>query len=724
LRIALQGVQYNNASVTFNDIACRHAVHFIGSNDRHQAVLRPRTEDSNSRKQQQRGGVYGNGSKSVNLVKLVDAKDITKKGYESDKNCPNREPFAISKSAPASDISEQKKTEVALRQSEARLREYARVVEGLEEMIVVVRRDYRYIIANDAFVNYRGLKKEEVIGRHVAEVLNKGVFEEIIKAKLDEAFQGKIVRFEMKYSYPHLGERDLLISYFPIEAEGRIDSVASVLQDVTDRKRAEAELREREDRYRDLVESSHDLICTHDLNGKLLSVNSAAAKALEYEVSALLETPMREIIAPAFREQFDQYLVRIGKRGADKGFMAVQTRTGQQRIWQYDNTLRTEGVSLPIVRGMAQDVTERVSAERRLRESEARLRLLVHAANIGLFDWDLITNEIYFSPEWKSQIGYAPHEIPNHFDEWQCRVHPDDLGQVLQKVKTYLANPQGQYQVEFRFRHKTGAYRWILTKGDVLSDATGTPVRMLGCHLDITERKQEEEAQHAQSEQLRALSSRLQQIREEERTIVARDLHDQIGQILTAVKMDVAWLAKHLPPDEPAQGRLQMTSNVLNDALHSVRRICSGLRPGVLDDLGLAAAIEWQANEFSSRTGISCDVSITPADLEVSSQQATAIFRIFQEAITNVARHAGASGVRARLRQENGDVEMVLEDDGRGIQESELAGSLGILGMKERAQMCGGMVQVLGLPGKGTTVMVRMPRDKQAGEQHAHTYNG
>jgi two-component system sensor histidine kinase UhpB len=348
----------------------------------------------------------------------------------------------------------------------------------------------------------------------------------------------------------------------------------------------------------------------------------------------------------------------------------------------------------------------------------------VHAANIGLWDWDLITNQIYFSPEWKRQIGYAQHEIPNRLEEWQCRVHPDDLEQTLQKIRTYLANPQGRYETEFRLRHKTGAYRWILAQADVLRDTAGTPVRMLGCHLDITERKQVEESLRTQGEQLRAFSSRLQQIREEERTIVARDLHDQIGQILTAVKMDMAWLGKHLPADTAMQNRLQMTTLVLNDALHSVRRICSGLRPGVLDDLGLAAAIEWQANEFSSRTGISCDFSVTPTDLEVSSEQATAIFRIFQEALTNVARHAGAHSVRARLRQDNGDVEMLLEDDGRGIRQSELAGSLGILGMKERAQVCAGVVQVFGSPGKGTTVIVRMPRTNLAGEQHAHTYRG
>jgi len=135
------------------------------------------------------------------------------------------------------------------------------------------------------------------------------------------------------------------------------------------------------------------------------------------------------------------------------------------------------------------------TATEALRESEARLRLSVQAANIGLWDWDLITNEVYFSPEWKRQIGYADDELPNRFEEWQSRVHPEDLELTLRKIRAFIANPQGRHEVEFRFRHKDGSYRWIYTQADVLRDATGKPVRMLGCHLEFTEHKVAEEAQ-------------------------------------------------------------------------------------------------------------------------------------------------------------------------------------------------------------------------------------
>jgi PAS domain S-box-containing protein len=156
-----------------------------------------------------------------------------------------------------------------------------------------------------------------------------------------------------------------------------------VVQDITQRKRAQEALRESEDRYRDLVEHSQDLLCTHDLTGKLLSCNPAPARILGYEVTELLKTPMQELIAPEFREQFDSYLARIRTSGKDKGAMAVITRTGERRIWEYNNTLRTEGVPSPIVRGMARDITERTRAQRALRESQSTLARVARVATLG-----------------------------------------------------------------------------------------------------------------------------------------------------------------------------------------------------------------------------------------------------------------------------------------------------------------------------------------------------
>jgi PAS domain S-box-containing protein len=232
---------------------------------------------------------------------------------------------------------------------------------------------------------------------------------------------------------------------------------------------------------------------------------------------------------------------------------------------------------------------------------------------------------------------------------------------------------------------------------------------------DLSEMKRAEESLALQREQLRALAERLQWVREEDRKQVARELHDQIGQILTALKMDMAWISRHLPESEgKALARLKESIQWINDGVKAVRTICSGLRPGVLDDLGLAAAIEWQASEFASRNGIQCQVSVPPVDLHLDGDRATAAFRIFQECLTNVARHAQAKSVRASLIQEDESILLVVTDDGIGFCESELSntlGSLGILGMKERAQFCGGDVQIKSSPGNGTTVTVRVPVD-------------
>jgi len=245
--------------------------------------------------------------------------------------------------------------------------------------------------------------------------------------------------------------------------------------------------------------------------------------------------------------------------------------------------------------------------------------------------------------------------------------------------------------------------------------------RVLVINSDITERKRGEELLILQREQLRALAERLQWVREEDRKKVARDLHDQIGQILTAIKMDMTWMTRHLPASEGALlARIRESIQSIDDGVKAVRTICSGLRPGVLDDLGLAAAIEWQANEFVARYGVPCEISVPPVDLHLDGDRATATFRIFQECLTNVIRHAQAKSVRIILTQEEENILLVVEDDGVGFSESGNSnplGSLGLLGMKERAQFCGGNVQISSTPGSGTKVTVRVPVDTPSAER-------
>lgn len=271
--------------------------------------------------------------------------------------------------------------------------------------------------------------------------------------------------------------------------------------------------------------------------------------------------------------------------------------------------------------------------------------------------------------------------------------------------------------VEYRYRRKDTGESWI-------GSLSYSPVRAQGGFItgavitarDLTDRKRAEEALRQsekialQREQFQALAERLRRAREEERTRVARDLHDQIGQIFTAIKLDLTWVSRHLPRGkEELSDRLHGAIGMINDGVRSVRKICSGLRPGVLDDLGLAAAIEWQANEFASRTGIDCVVSVPATDLALEGEQATEFFRIFQECLTNVMRHAEAKSLHVTLSEAGSELVLVVADDGKGFREAEISKSLGFLGMNERAQVCGGTLDISSSPGNGTTVTLRVP---------------
>jgi PAS domain S-box-containing protein len=343
----------------------------------------------------------------------------------------------------------------SVRQRTSRLQEFEKVVEGLEEMIVVVDRNYRYLIANRAFLQYRGMKRQDVIGRHVREVLNPAVFENAIKGKLDECFRGQVVHYEMSYRYAVHGERQLVIHYLPIRGPRGIDRVACVLRDVTEQKQAEGAVRESEDRYRDLVEHSEDLVCTHDLSGKLLSVNPAPARLLGFEVEELLNTQMRDLIAPEFREQFDQYLDTIKTYGVAEGFLCVLAKDGRRRLWEYRNTLRTEGVVSPIVRGIAHDVTERKQAEDALRRSEQRMRLFIEHAPAGAAVLDREMRYVQASRRWRDDYGLGDREIigishyelfPEIPERWKEAHRRCLAGEVLREERDRFERADGTVQ--------------------------------------------------------------------------------------------------------------------------------------------------------------------------------------------------------------------------------------------------------------------------------------
>jgi signal transduction histidine kinase len=276
---------------------------------------------------------------------------------------------------------------------------------------------------------------------------------------------------------------------------------------------------------------------------------------------------------------------------------------------------------------------------------------------------------------------------------------------------------------------KNGATDYVLKHR--LSRLVPSVHRALGEARERAERRRAERQLRESHEQLRALSVYLQHVREEERTRIAREVHDELGQALTSCKLDLAWIAGRLPRNlRSVLEKARALSSHIDHTIQTVRRISSELRPGILDHLGLLAAVEWQAHEFSTRTGIKCLVHSDLQEPPMHAAVATAFFRIFQETLTNVIRHAGATRVDVRLKQESGRIILEVTDNGRGIAPDEIVNtrSMGLLGMKERAALLGGEFHIGPRhPGHGTQVTVAIPLREppvdQQQQQHENPVN-
>ncbi|MBF0506742.1 MAG: transporter substrate-binding domain-containing protein [Nitrospirae bacterium] len=407
-------------------------------------------------------------------------------------------------------------------------------------------------------------------------------------------------------------------------------------------------------------------------------------------------------------------------------------------FWRYVSISKMNTV---LIRAMA----ERKEAEVALRTTEERLSLALKAAGQSVYDFDLVTGEGIVSPEYALMLGYDPAEFHETVPKWLKRLHPDDREPEAAVYRAYLEGEIPEYKVEFRHKTKDGNWKWMLSLGKIIKrDSDGNPLRMIGTHTDITERKEAEEALRRSrdqmetrvlertaelrheidhrtiieaelklhQEQLRKLYIKHQSRREEERAKIAREIHDELGQVMAAVRMNVAWMKMEYSDHQKIIEKSSEILELIDGTITSVRRICSELRPDVLDHLGLGAAIAWQAEEFTRRSGIPCDVTVKEG-IKVDSDSCIALFRIFQEALTNVMRHADATEVEASLRDERGKVILKIIDNGKGITEEDKSkpGGFGLLGMRERVYPWRGSVSIKGSPNKGTRIEVILPQE-------------
>ena len=349
-----------------------------------------------------------------------------------------------------------------------------------------------------------------------------------------------------------------------------------------------------------------------------------------------------------------------------------------------------------------------------LAENERRLRMALDAGHSGTWDWNMATGHIVWSGGHEMLWGMLPGSFKGTFAEFERRVHPDDRP-ALTAIMRRTAEERGAVNEEFRVVWPDGSLHWVRARGDLSFDAEGKPARMVGIVAEVTERRLAEESLRTSRDQLRVLAGRLETVREEERAAVARQIHDVLAQELTRLKLDIVWLHGRLTK-RPVRARgavparlAEMTKTV-DVAIKSVQRLATELRPSVLDSLGLVAAIDWHLRDFQKRTRIQCHVDLPAEELAVDPRVATAVYRILQESLTNVVRHAAASHVDVAVRQDDGMLVLRVGDDGCGAPPGVLASpqSIGLAGMRERALLLGGQFEMTSHPGAGTTIEVRL----------------
>jgi PAS domain S-box-containing protein len=469
-----------------------------------------------------------------------------------------------------------------------------------------------------------------------------------------------------------------------------------------------------EERWTATLGSIGEAVIATDSEARVTFLNPVAAALTGWLAEEALGQPIGEVLQLINEKSgmsTDNEVARVLK---EKQVLTVANHVGL--VTRDGREISVEHSAAPILAGKGKVigvvlVFRDVAARRQEQVATAEQASLIELTQDSALVIDMQGKILFWSRGAEAMLGYSKAQAVGKVSHELLRT---EFPQPLPEIRAELLR-SGHWEGDLVKTARDGrrivmASRWALQWGK-----RGQAPRVLVINSDITERKQGEELLVLQSEQLRALAERLQWVREEDRKQVARDLHDQIGQILTAIKMDMMWMTRHLPESESdVLARLKESIQLINDGVKAVRAICSGLRPGVLDDLGLAAAIEWQASEFASRNGVQCKVTVPPVDLHLDGDRATATFRIFQECLTNVIRHAQAKSVRVDLYQEEESILLIVEDDGIGFSESGFSnafGSLGLLGMKERAQFCGGDVQISSSPGNGTTVTVRVPVD-------------
>ncbi|MCX8010819.1 MAG: PAS domain S-box protein, partial [Ignavibacteria bacterium] len=391
----------------------------------------------------------------------------------------------------------------------------------------------------------------------------------------------------------------------------------------------------------------------------------------------------------------------------------------RERIWSRQEELILIATAAGIGGAIEQELAKKElhTSKDKLIEANTFLNSLLDSSSfIAIVLTDLRGKILYWNTGAENLFQYKAEEVVELRNALILAPKDENTTHTILEIQKHILAEKSPINREVIMKRKDGKKIWISLTASPKLDKNGNVIGLLGIGENITTKKEVERQLEISRENLRLLSAHLQTIREEERTIISREIHDQLGQNLTGLRFDLTWLLNRInKKDAQLIKRINLMSELIDHTIESVQKLSTQLRPAILDDLGLEAALEWQAEDFQRRSGIKCIFKNSIKDLTLNHTVSTSIFRIFQETLTNIMRHAEATLVEISLSKIDSILQLEIKDNGKGIKPNKLEDprSLGIIGMRERARLIGGELNIIGNPNLGTSVILTVDLNNQ-----------
>ena len=495
------------------------------------------------------------------------------------------------------------------------------------------------------------------------------------------------------------------VSAAPLNEDGRLAVV--ITQDITEKKLLRNKLSECEIRSKVLYENSLDAILLINPDFTIYDANPAACKMLGMTEDVICSFSINDLFV-ASDQSVENALKADSIKRRDWGEFYMTKTNGIKFPVEISSLLTKNMMGDPLTGVIIRDISDQKIAEDKLMESEVKYRLLSEQSGLGIGLYSPEGKILYFNKKALSNIGGT---IEDYSGKSLKEVFGNKLGEkYISRIRKALKTGKS-YDYEDYIQTPTGKI-WFFTNQTSVCNNRGEVIGVQVLAQDITEKKKTEEKLKKATRELRELTHHLQDVRENERGEMARDLHDDFGQRLTALKMDASWLrSKIANPSTEIVKKLNSILVQIDSTIESVRRISSGLRPSILDNLGIVAAIEWQVSEFTKSTGIISTVSTTPQEIKIDNKISISIFRILQEALTNIVKHSNATQIAVSLKSDKEWLYLSIQDNGIGIARGKHINQkyFGLIGMKERAIANGGILKISCVKGNGTHVLLKIP---------------